>query len=317
MLRTRSPGHFRAGVRDGRGNRTDRRFRRAPPPDSCSSPPHRADGRDPGRQPRHDRIEEPDRHRPGIGGIPLVEDPAEELPPLSRRERERLPPPLPVEFDALDILVERDTKLPQIAVDLDRTILVGGGDQRQRVEIDPVLLQRRESAHDGGMAAAAVRSDPETVVHLLGTVDADPDQKTVLPEKLPPFAVEQSPVGLQCVGDCAAGGGRPLEPDRLAEKVDSHQGRLPSLPPEGVMLHRHGEVVPDHRLQRRPVHPVDSGAEHRLLRQVETVPAAKIAVEGGRLQQQRERILHRNSSGWRSFSSGTAQPRPVRSSRPQ
>src|SRR5690606_13218968 len=109
---------------------------------------------------------------------------------------------------------------------------VAAVDDRQRIELHPVLAQEAEPAHDlrvGGMASAV---DPVGVMEVGRAVDTDADEEVPLPEETAPVSVEERAVGLEAVEDFFAAGVPLLEGDGTAEEIQSHEGGFASLPGE-------------------------------------------------------------------------------------
>ena len=207
---------------------------------------HRADRRHSRRQPRQDRVEQPDRNVHGVVPIPFVENPAQKFAPLARRQGERLQAAAAVEFDTVDVLLETDALLPQVVV---------------------------------YVTAAPVGITTVAVVQGRRAVDADSGQKTIFMQETPPLVVKPGAIGLERVENRRIAPVSALKLHRLPEETDARKGRFAPLPAELVLFHRAGKVTAYNGFQRTGGHAVRCGAEQLLFRQVKAVPAVQVAAE--------------------------------------
>ena len=124
------------------------------------------------------------------------------------------------------------------------------GEQAQDVERDFVLLHHPDAPHDIVKGAAPGVVLPVKVVNLRRTVETDADQKVFFAEKLAPLGIEQQAVGLQGIfNDLSGPGVFFLKGHDIAEEIDSHQERFPSLPAETVERGIDGQGFSNDRLQ--------------------------------------------------------------------
>ena len=214
---------------------------------------------------------------------PLVEDRGEETAELVGPHR-----PLgrvrPAEVGGLtggiDALDDRDELHPrrrdlvsQESVELQRMIGVDPVDRGQDVVLDAVLLEEPKATHHLVEGAGAALVDPVGVVQLAGAVDADADQEVVFDEELAPLVVEQGAVGLHRVQEPHP---RPLvtlrDLDGASEEVDTHQGRLASLPGDRDVRCLMGvDQLHDVALERLVRHPESVALVQQLLVEEEAV----------------------------------------------
>jgi hypothetical protein len=127
--------------------------------------------------------------------------------------------------------------------------------------------------------------DTVAIVHLLGTVQAEPHRKTLGRQETAPVLIEEGPVCLQSIGDRPAKGlVLALQRHNPAEVFEPQEGRFPAVP--GKVDHRTGGGVDvlDHILLQEIV-----GHAKRLtlwiemfLSQVVTIVTAQIAYGANR-----------------------------------
>ncbi len=190
------------------------------------------------------------------------------------------------DLDDRDELEEARAELvAEVAVDLERVLLVRGVHRAQHVELGAVLLEQARGGldlveHRAPCAVVAVR-----VVKLARPVDAQAHEHVVLGEERGPLVVEQRAVRLDRAldlpprGQCIA-----LDLERAAEEVEAHERGLAALPRERHERHPlRLDRLPNERVHDLVGHlRVAAGVERRLL-QEEAVVAAQVAPRPGGL----------------------------------
>jgi len=131
------------------------------------------------------------------------------------------------------------------------------------------------------------------VMHLLGAIEGEADQKTVLVEEAGPVFIDVQAVGLQSVARLLTGAAAAaLIVNSGLVKAEPHQrglaplpGKIDTLPP---LLHHLADSIAQHRL----AHPVRRAREKGRLVQIVTVMAGERAVRPGRLDEHRGERFH-------------------------
>jgi len=121
--------------------------------------------------------------------------------------------------------------IPQEAVYLTGMVTGDPVDGDQDVVFNFVLLQEPQPAHHFVISWSTTLINAVDIMHVTGTVQAQPDQVVIFLEELAPFVVQQRAVGLHGVLESHAR--YPvllLELDRLAVEIHPHQGWFATLP---------------------------------------------------------------------------------------
>ena len=181
--------------------------------------------------------------------------------------------------------------VPKEAVHLDRVIRVRGMNRAQDVDVHPTSVEGFPSGHDLVEAPGAAFVDAVGVVHFLGAVYAETDEKVVLLEERAPFIVQEGAVGLHRVQDFL----RRLPvffhvPDGAPEEVEPHEGRLAALPCDIDLTGRMRlQKLPDVGIQQVLGHAEPVARVKHLLGQEEAILAVQIAYCSGGLGQKAKR----------------------------
>ena len=275
---------------------------------------HRADGRDARRKAGDDGVEKANRDGMDVLRIPFVEDGAKKLAPLTGFQGVGPRGAMLVEFHAVDVLVVAELQLVgKVVVDLDGMALVGGGDEGEDVMLDLMALQDFETTKNVRMAAATIGAEAEVVVDVVRAIDRDADEKVLVVKKGSPVIIKLGAVGLEDVLNRSRLLVLVLEGNGLAEEVEAREGRFASLPSEGMDLHRDGKIVAGDLFQCLKRHSVRARTKEFDLRQVETIPATKVAVEGDWLDEKGEGLVHGRLLTFRRQPKGACRPARSRS----
>ena len=221
---------------------------------------------------------------------PQVEEDAQETPEVLAFDRERGGPPgiFRVRLHAGNELHMGEAQVLEKPVDLARELDRVVVDDDQSVGHDPFLEEHAGPGDDGFPRSPSARRPAVAVVDVLGAVERQADEESVLSEEPGPLPVQEKPVRLEAVGRPLPAPVSGLELDGLTEEVEPHQGRLSALPAEVDLAAAVGQGLPDGLLEDLEAHPVDRCfGEDQVLPAVEAVAAGQIAVRAGRLDQQR------------------------------
>jgi hypothetical protein len=131
--------------------------------------------------------------------------------------------------DKLDVVCPKF--IPEEPVEVERMIGVFRVDRAEDVEFHAILLKKPGSLQDPAKGPMASPVFPIQIMKLLGTIEAQADQKVVLMKELAPLVIKEDAVGLEGVFDACAGLLVPfLKLDRSPEEIEPHEGRLSALP---------------------------------------------------------------------------------------
>ncbi|MOA18877.1 hypothetical protein D3C78_1392200 [compost metagenome] len=131
--------------------------------------------------------------------------------------------------DELDVL--RLHLIAEKAIDLQRVIRIASVHRTQDIGVDPVPLQAIPSSQHLVERASPFAVNAVDVMHGSRPVNADPDEKVVLPEEAGPLVVHQRCVGLHGVLDLLVGSTMPLgQLHRSSVEIEAAQHGLAALP---------------------------------------------------------------------------------------
>ena len=157
---------------------------------------------------------------------------------------------------------------------------------RERAEGHAVLLQQPGCSEGLIEGRFALFGEAIGVVQLARTIETQPDEELVLGKEGTPFVIEQSPVGLDVVGDTTAGRRMlSLQLNDLAKKRKAQNRRLTAMPSENDLLN----ILSIHVLDNEAFKGVVLNAlsiplllKQRFLAEIVAVRAAEIASRANR-----------------------------------
>ena len=238
-------------------------------------------------------IEDLDEYPAHVAAHPLLEDGNQEVAVLPIGDAAVRDPVaflvagLVVPFHNRNELHEiRPDFVSQVAIHLQRMMIVAGVHGTQDVEFNFVLPEQSRRAHHPGMGRCTALVDAVLVVQFRRPVHAEAHQEVVGCEELAPFVVQEGAVGLQGVLDAHA---RTLvlllQSHGLPKPVESHQGWLAALPGKGDLRDLLGlDVLTGVLLEQVQRHAeVRSGIEI-LLGQEIAIGAVQVADRAARLE---------------------------------
>ena len=247
-------------------------------------------------------VEHLDKHRAHVTHDPLVEHRLQKGAPRSRIDGPVgdsvpfLEPRLVLALHDGNELDEPDPEVvPEVPVDIQRAVLVGGVDRAQDVDIDVMGGKPRQTCQHPVRRRSAPLVHPVAVVEVRWAVDADAHQELVAGQQLAPFVGQQRPVGLDRVLQVLSRSADRLgRLDGPAKEVDAHQGRLAALPGHGYLAVGLGSDVLAQVLGQQVVGHAEAVARvEGLFGQEEAVFAVEVADGARRLGQDVERDTQR------------------------
>lgn len=147
------------------------------------------------------------------------------------------------------------------------------------VPLDMILVEQLDAAHDAVERRLVACPLPIGIMHLLGTVNGDPDEKIVLAQEAGPFVGDKRAIGLNAVADVAAPPVVLLQFEGLSVERQGAQHGFATMPNEedvfaGLCLY----ILPDKCFQRFIGHVLALGVTvEACLFQVVAVAATQVA----------------------------------------
>ena len=180
---------------------------------------------------------------PHIVTHPFVEDSAEKRPPLGRSDAEGSKGTILVEHlrqmaaiamlqDAFhhrrELQVSAMERVAEETIELQGMIHIAAVDGGHRIPLHSVSLHQVDAVHHALPGRSPLTICAIRIVHLLGSIDTDSHQPSLVTKETAPLVVEQQSVGLQGVADASAppiillkAKGLPVEAERAHQRFSS------------------------------------------------------------------------------------------------